>query len=301
MGSARLPCSWLFRLLAMAALVSCTMAIWCDDKDCYDVLGVSPTATQQEIKKAYFKLSMKYHPDKNSDAEAATLFPKIANAYEILFDEEKRKEYDYFVEHPEQFLYNTARYYQTYYQPKADLRVILIVILIILSSFQYLNTWLKYQQAVDHAKRTPAYKNKLKAIEAERMGNAGSRKKGGGFKAKRSESTEDMSNELELQIHGAAKPDYWSLLGVAFVLLPFSVGKGLLWELRWLRHYWWEKQPLAWNDAAYLTRSALGMTALQWQGLDPAERERVITKRLWIRANLTAFRNEMRKETRRRR
>eukprot|EP00899_Mesostigma_viride_P016583 jgi/Mesvir1/24926/Mv24209-RA.1 len=58
------------------------LAIYCGDDDCYDLLGVPQTATPSEIKKAYYALSLKYHPDKNSDPEAPKKFTRIANAYE---------------------------------------------------------------------------------------------------------------------------------------------------------------------------------------------------------------------------
>lgn len=62
----------------------------------YDQLNVSPSATENEIKKAYRKLSMKWHPDKNLENkdEAKEKFQKISEAYSILSNEEKRKMYD---------------------------------------------------------------------------------------------------------------------------------------------------------------------------------------------------------------
>lgn len=65
-------------------------------RDYYEVLGVSKTATHQEIKKAFRKLAMKYHPDKNKDHNAENKFKEINEAYEILSDEQKRKQYDQF-------------------------------------------------------------------------------------------------------------------------------------------------------------------------------------------------------------
>ena len=66
-------------------------------KDYYAMLGVSKTASSDEIKKAYRKLAMKYHPDRNKgnkDAEAK--FKDISEAYAVLSDKEKRKQYDTF-------------------------------------------------------------------------------------------------------------------------------------------------------------------------------------------------------------
>ena len=66
------------------------------DTKLYDILNVSPNSNQNEIKKSYRKLSIKYHPDKNPNnkEEATKKFQEISEAYNILSDEEKRKIYD---------------------------------------------------------------------------------------------------------------------------------------------------------------------------------------------------------------
>ncbi|XP_048756400.1 protein tumorous imaginal discs, mitochondrial-like isoform X2 [Ostrea edulis] len=64
-------------------------------EDFYKVLGIPKTADQKEIKKAYYKLAKKYHPDVNKDnKEAAKKFQEAAEAYEVLSDESKRRQYD---------------------------------------------------------------------------------------------------------------------------------------------------------------------------------------------------------------
>lgn len=65
----------------------------------YDLLEISPDATDADIKKAYRRLAVKYHPDKNpGNAEAGEKFKEIAKAYEVLSDSEKRARYDQFGE-----------------------------------------------------------------------------------------------------------------------------------------------------------------------------------------------------------
>ena len=68
-----------------------------EKRDYYEVLEVSRSASEDEIKKAYRKLAIKYHPDRNpGDAEAEAKFKEAAEAYDVLHDPQKRQQYDQF-------------------------------------------------------------------------------------------------------------------------------------------------------------------------------------------------------------
>jgi molecular chaperone DnaJ len=67
-----------------------------DKRDYYDTLGVQRNASTEEIKRAYRKLAMQYHPDRNKSDDAAAKFKEINEAYEVLHDGEKRQMYDRF-------------------------------------------------------------------------------------------------------------------------------------------------------------------------------------------------------------
>lgn len=65
-------------------------------KDYYEVLGISKDSSKEEIEKAFRKLAMKYHPDVSKEANAAEKFKQISEAYAVLSDDEKKKQYDTF-------------------------------------------------------------------------------------------------------------------------------------------------------------------------------------------------------------
>merc|ERR1711936_1475917 len=67
----------------------------CDaKKDYYKSLGLEKGASYKEIKKAFRQMALKYHPDKNPDKDTSKKFREVAEAYEVLRDEDKRRQYD---------------------------------------------------------------------------------------------------------------------------------------------------------------------------------------------------------------
>lgn len=89
----------------------------------YDILGIDKNATKKQIKKAYRKLSMKYHPDKKpNDPIATEKFKEINQAHQILIDETKRKDYDLQMpdEKPQEKPQETTTYYT---EPEKPIRV----------------------------------------------------------------------------------------------------------------------------------------------------------------------------------
>src|SRR3954452_6808689 len=75
------------------------MSVATTKRDYYEILGIARTADGEEVKRAYRRLAMKYHPDRNNGegkVEAEVRFKECAEAYEVLSDDAKRRRYDQF-------------------------------------------------------------------------------------------------------------------------------------------------------------------------------------------------------------
>ncbi|GAA5853728.1 hypothetical protein JCM3766R1_002876 [Sporobolomyces carnicolor] len=84
---------WWSRIALVCALLACAV-VASAASSYYDILGVSRTADDKALKKAYRKLSKQYHPDKNDSEEAQVKFLEITRSYEVLSDKDKRQIYD---------------------------------------------------------------------------------------------------------------------------------------------------------------------------------------------------------------
>jgi len=81
-------------MIQLLFLLACVLVAAQAGEDYYKILGVGRKATAAELKKAYRKLSLKYHPDKNSASDAQQKFAEISVAYDTLSDDDKRKAYN---------------------------------------------------------------------------------------------------------------------------------------------------------------------------------------------------------------
>lgn len=140
--------------------------IYCGKENCYDVLGLDRTGdtTKQEVARAYRVLAKKFHPDLHRGEEAKKLaeekFKQVATAYEILRDEEARTDYDYMLDHPEEYYAHYYRYYRRRVAPKVDVRLVLFVTISIISIIQYFSGWQRYETAIKYFMSVPKYRNR---------------------------------------------------------------------------------------------------------------------------------------------
>ena len=94
---------------------------------------------------AYRKLSLAYHPDKNKEENATEVFRLISKAYEVLESNESRSLFDYYLNHPRDYFKVSGQHYFRNL-PKSDVRIILVIVVLLISLFQYHYQMSKYQR-----------------------------------------------------------------------------------------------------------------------------------------------------------
>lgn len=207
------------------------------------VLGLNRESTTQEISRAYRALARKWHPDLHRGEEAKQVatekFQLIAAAYEVLRDDESRKDYDYMLDNPEEYYHHYYRYYRRKYE-KVDLRLVVVVVISLFSAYQYYGALSKYKEAIDYFVTVPKYRMRAKDIaielniwpsEESRSGRA-LRQRGGGNRrlAKEEVKAEEEAVirqviEDNMDIKGAySKPSYRDVLWMQIVFFPVWIG-----------------------------------------------------------------------------
>eukprot|EP00884_Botryococcus_braunii_P005733 jgi/Botrbrau1/15160/Bobra.0149s0027.2 len=238
--------------VALSALFRNAAAMYCGDNNCYELLGAKRSASEQDIKKLYRRLSLKYHPDKNPDAEAKHMFQQLARANEILTNDRLRRAYDYYLDHPDDRLTNEWRYYEAQFTSRmaqSDVRLVVAGAIAVVSVIQYFSKRALYIQAMENIRKTPRYKNLLKRLQSEaeagsQPGKAtgprsrkSSKKDPGKLSAEELKELEERADAEVIMHGGYGKPVWHELFAVQLVLFPVKFGQYLLWQGQWFANY----------------------------------------------------------------
>lgn len=278
--------------------------LYCGMENCYDVLGVSRDVSLNVLKRAYRKLAIKYHPDRNKDPDAVEKFQLIATAYEILKDEDQRRDYDYMLDNPEEAYYHYYRYYKHRMTPKVDVRIVLAVSITVISVLQYLHKIHRYDEAVKYAMQNPRFRNQaLQIIHQEGLlENNKSKSKNKKSKEERKKEEERVLKEIvenSIDIKGGySKPTYQDLLWVQLLLAPYYILSYNVWLIRWIFKFTVMKQEYGQEEKEYLTYKNLNLSAQYWQALDNYSKDSYMNKELWIPAKYKQYKQELEEEYR---
>ncbi|KAJ8962303.1 hypothetical protein NQ318_018282 [Aromia moschata] len=266
--------------------------IYCGKENCYDVLEVTREATKNEISKNYRKLARQYHPDMHRTPEAKEIaeeqFKKLANAYELLKDEESRFDYDYMLDNPDEYYAHYYRYYRRRVAPKVDVRIVLIVTISIISAIQYYSGWQRYDAAIKYFATVPKYRNRALDI-AKQDGLLFDNKKSKGKNKTSKEETENIIRKViedKMDIKGAyAKPKITDVLWIQLVMSPYTAVKYIYWSISWFWRHTILKQPYSDEEKLYIIRKHLKMGQHQFDIQDDEKKQEYLDRELWIKEN----------------
>ncbi|XP_053993399.1 uncharacterized protein LOC128884209 isoform X6 [Hylaeus volcanicus] len=134
--------------------------LYCGEENCYHILGLSTNATDVLIRKTYRKLSLKYHPDRNTSKDALDIFRKISKAHEVLSKKEKRSGYDFYLKNPDSLW---ALYYglRANYASPTNPFFVLILSILFISAIQYVNGRCNNHRIRQMIQESPRFKKSL--------------------------------------------------------------------------------------------------------------------------------------------
>lgn len=246
-------------LLLLGAVVNLAQAfegipgLYCGLEDCYDVLGATRESNRDEITKLYRSLARKWHPDRFHDTEqkaaATEKFRQIATAYEVLKEDESRKDYNDMLDDPEHYYRHYYRYYKRVYGTKVPAHWVIIGLICVISLYQYFVMHSRYNEAINHFVTVPKYRFKAQELAKQRgllpISDKRSGRDASGAKRNRHKSKEEMKEQEDAIIRqvvednmdirgGFAKPDIKNILMIQIFLLPVSLYNYIRWYLRWI-------------------------------------------------------------------
>ncbi|XP_034996864.1 dnaJ homolog subfamily C member 25 [Zootoca vivipara] len=284
--------------------------LYCGKLVCYDVLGVSRDASKAEVARAYRQLALRYHPDRQREpdpdgkgAEAAQeKFLLIATAYETLKDEETRKDYDYMLDHPEEYYSHYYHYYSRRLAPKVDVRIVILVTVCAISVFQFFSWWSSYNEAIKYLATMPKYR--IQAMEIARQQGLLNRAK---EKGKNRRSKEEIRKEEEEIIKdviknkidikgGYQKPQIYDILLFQILLTPFYLCKYIGWYCWWIYCFNIKGQEYGEEEKLYIIRKYMKMSQSQFDTLEDHQKETFLERQLWIRENYELYKQEQEEE-----
>ncbi|CAH1114483.1 unnamed protein product [Psylliodes chrysocephalus] len=285
--------TWFILIITVSTSSQLLEGLYCGKANCYDVLEVTRESTKHEISKNYRKLAKLYHPDLHRTPEAKEIaeeqFKKIANAYEILKDEEARSDYDYMLDNPDEYYAHYYRYYRRRVAPKVDVRIVLIVTISIISAIQYFSGWQRYDTAIKYFMTVPKYRNK--ALEIAKVDGLLSPEDKRGRRLKK-ETKEEVDNiikkviEDKMDIKGAyAKPTIMDILWIQLVIFPYTLVMYIYWYLSWFLRHTLLRQPYNEEEKLYVIRKNMKMSVHQFNSQEDDKIQEFLDAELWIREN----------------
>ncbi|XP_073405808.1 dnaJ homolog subfamily C member 25 [Dendrobates tinctorius] len=283
-----------------------TEGLYCGQQVCYDVLGVSRDANKADIARAYRQLARKYHPDRYRTPEdketAHHHFLQVATAYETLKDEETRKDYDYMLDHPEEYYRHYYHYYSRRLAPKVDVRIVILVTVCVISLFQFYSWRSSYNEAIKYLATVPKYRIQATEI-AKQQGLLNRGKERGKNKRSKEEMKEEdeeiirdiIKNKIDIK-GGYQKPQIYDILLFQIIMFPYYFIQYMSWYIRWVYTFNIKGEEYGETEKLYLIRKHMKMSQSQFDSLEDERKKIFLEEELWIRENYEMYKKAQEEE-----
>lgn len=306
---------WLCILLICGLYLSSVSALieglYCGTAICYDVLGVSRESTKADIARAYRQLARKYHPDRfrvgehsagETQESAHQKFLLIATAYETLKDEESRKDYDYMLDHPEEYYSHYYAYYRRRLAPKVDVRIVILVTVCAISVFQFYSWHSSYNEAINYLATVPKYR--IQATELAKQQGLLNRTKEKGKNRRSKEEIREQEEEIirdiiknKIDIKGGyQKPNISDILLCKITLFPYYLCVYVIWYCKWIYKFTICREEYGDEEKLYIIRKYMKMPLSQFDSLDDSLKNTFLERQLWIKENYEVYKQEQEEE-----
>lgn len=289
--------------------------LYCGMESCYDVLGANRESNRDEITKLYRNLARKWHPDrfhnKDEKASATEKFRQIATAYEILREDESRRDYNDMLDDPEHYYRHYYRYYKRVYGAKVDAHWVILGVISVISIYQYFLMYSRYNQAIDFFVSVPKYRFQAQEMAKQKGLLPISEKRSGrdssGSKRNRHRSKEELREQEEVILRqviednmdirgGFAKPDIKNVLWLQIFRLPIILYNYFYWYVRWIYLFDYKGEEYGKEEKIYLISKNLGVSEEQLHINEDVDS--LLRQELWLKDKFVAWKKRKDEEIR---
>lgn len=273
--------------LVLSGLVPAASAedMYCGPRNCYEVLGLTKEASPAEIKKVYFKMSLKYHPDKVAEEEreqATARFMEVSTAYEVLT--KAKANYDEVLANPGRFWRNHYNYYAFTFEHHTNPWVVVLGAFLFASVCHYLYWQSRYNLLRKHISRQLKVQQRLAAKQQEVQAAGG-------------DPSAVTLEDIEVVIGGwqGRQPHWDDVLLFHCLFAPLKIYQYLYWVSRWTIKFSLLKHAFGTEEKEFLTAKALRIPWSTWDlQLPEQDKHDYMAKDLWLPKNFALYIKEMR-------
>ncbi|XP_017163215.1 dnaJ homolog subfamily C member 25, partial [Poecilia reticulata] len=219
-----------------------------------------------------------------------------------LQDEDSRRDYDYMLDHPEEYYQHYYAYYRRRLAPKVDVRIVILVTICAISAIQYVSWCSSYNKAINYLVTVPKYR--IQAMEIAKQQGLLSRTKEKGKNRRSKEEIREQEEEVirdiiknKIDIKGGyQKPSLSDILLCQMALFPFYLSRYVAWYARWVYRFTVCREEYGEEEKLYLIRRNMKLPQAQFDSLEENTKQTFLEKQLWLRENYEAYRKEREEE-----